>query len=42
MEGALFVTLFTFLRLGVPILTMLIIGEAVHRRDLRMRQLRRA
>lgn len=40
MEGALIVTLFTFLRLGVPLSIMLIIGEAVRRHNLRMRDLR--
>jgi hypothetical protein len=33
MKSALIVTLFTFLRLGIPLLTMLVIGEAVHRYD---------
>ncbi len=35
MKSALIVTLFTFLRLGIPLLTMLVIGEAVRRHDLR-------
>jgi hypothetical protein len=35
MKSALIVTLFTFLRLGVPLLTMLLIGEAVRHRNLK-------
>jgi hypothetical protein len=38
MKSALIVTLFTFLRLGIPLLTMLVIGEAVRRHDLRIHQ----
>ncbi len=40
MEGALIVTLFTFLRLGVPLVIMLLIGEAVRHHDLRMHVMR--
>lgn len=42
MEGALFVTLFTVLRLGIPLATMLIIGEAVRRHELKIHGVRRA
>ena len=38
MKSALIVTLFTFLRLGIPLLTMLVIGEAVRRHDLKIHQ----
>ena len=33
MKSTLIVTLFTVLRLGIPLLTMLVIGEAVRRHD---------
>jgi hypothetical protein len=33
MKSTLIVTLFTVLRLGIPLLTMLIIGEAARRHD---------
>ncbi len=36
MKSALIVTLFTFIRLGVPLFTMLMIGEAVHRHGLKL------
>jgi hypothetical protein len=36
MKSALIVSLFTLLRLGIPLLTMLILGEAVRRHDLRI------
>ena len=42
MKSALIVTLFTFLRLGIPLLTMLVIGEAVRRHDLRTNKSRGA
>jgi hypothetical protein len=36
MKSALIVSLFTLLRLGIPLLTMLILGETVRRHDLRI------
>ncbi len=38
MKSALIVSIFTFLRLGIPLVTMLIIGEALRRRDQRIHQ----
>jgi hypothetical protein len=37
MKSALIVTLFTFLRLGIPLLTMLFLGEVVRRHDQKIR-----
>lgn len=42
MKSALIVSLFTVLRLGIPLVTMLVIGEAVRRRDQRIRKVRGA
>ena len=42
MKSALIVTLFTILRLGIPLLTMLSIGEMVRRHDRRIRRVRGA
>jgi hypothetical protein len=42
MKSTLIVSLFTVLRLGIPLVTMLILGEAVRRHDLRIRHLRGA
>jgi hypothetical protein len=40
MKSALIVSLFTFLRLGIPLLTMLVLGEAVRRHDQKIRHKR--
>jgi hypothetical protein len=42
MKSALIVTLFTVLRLGIPLVTMLLIGEAVRRHDLKIHKSRGA
>ena len=38
MKSALIVTLFTFLRLGIPLITMLLIGEAVRHHGSKIRK----
>jgi hypothetical protein len=42
MKSALIVSLFTVLRLAIPLVTMLVIGEAVRRRDQRNHKVRGA
>ena len=42
MKGALIVSLFTVLRLVIPVVTMLMIGEAVRRHDQRIHKVRGA
>jgi hypothetical protein len=38
MKSALIVTLFTFLRLGIPLITMLLVGEAVRHHSLKIQK----
>jgi hypothetical protein len=42
MKSALIISLFTLLRLGIPFATMLLIGEAVRRREQKIRKPRGA
>jgi hypothetical protein len=42
MKSALIVSVFTLLRLGIPLVTMLLIGEAVRRHEQRIQKMRGA
>jgi hypothetical protein len=42
MKSALIISLFTVIRLGIPLVTMLVIGEVVRRHDQRIHKVRGA